>query len=152
MGKTKFRNILVLSIKPHLQLSVYAQDNMEQVRHLRKENAELREENEKLRKRNAEFDALGKVFQGDLLAQVLEHTKIVYPTNPTMQVGRYNEILIDSDESQSASSFRELENWFETNNNPCNQSLMLSVLNQLVMLSLNRLKPSGQRSFHDLEF
>ena len=84
------------------------------MRHLRQENAELREEIEKLRKRNAEIDAMGQVLQGDLLAQVLEHTKIVYPTNPTMQVARYNEIVIHSDESQSASSFRKLENWFET--------------------------------------
>eukprot|EP00802_Teleaulax_amphioxeia_P011867 Tamp_11904.p2 GENE.Tamp_11904~~Tamp_11904.p2 ORF type:complete len:151 (-),score=32.50 Tamp_11904:1246-1698(-) len=41
-----------------------------QVRRLRQENAELREENEKLRKRSAEIDAMGQVFQGDVLAQV----------------------------------------------------------------------------------
>ena len=42
------------------------------MRRLRKENAELREEMQKLRKRNAEIDAMGEVFQGDVLAQVLE--------------------------------------------------------------------------------
>ena len=42
------------------------------MRRLRKENAKLREEMEKLRKRNAEIDAMGQVFQGDVLAQVME--------------------------------------------------------------------------------
>ena len=42
------------------------------MRRLRKENAKLRDEMEKLRKRNAEIDAMGQVFQGDVLAQVME--------------------------------------------------------------------------------
>jgi len=67
---------------------------------------------EKLRKRNAEIDAMGQVFQGDALAQVLEHTKVLYPTNRTKKVGKYNEIIIDSDESKSA--YKKLENWFES--------------------------------------
>ena len=61
------------------------------MRRLRKENAELREEMEKLRKRNAEIDAMGQVFQGDALAQVLEHTK----THPLQSL--FNEYLCFDD-------------------------------------------------------
>ena len=53
---------------------------VEQMRSLQLENEKLREENEKLRKRNAEVDAMGQVFQGDLLARVLgkvsQHKKL----------------------------------------------------------------------------
>ena len=51
------------------------------MRRLRKENAELREEMEKLRKRNAEIDAMGQVFQGDVIAQVLDNLPLA-PHSP----------------------------------------------------------------------
>jgi regulator of replication initiation timing len=64
----KYDHSVVRNATNTLHICLY----IEQVRRLRQENAELREENEKLRKRSAEIDAMGQVFQGDVLAQVME--------------------------------------------------------------------------------
>ena len=73
------------------------------MRHLRQENAELREEIEKLRKRNAEIDAMGQVFQGDLIAQVLDNL----PLAPHSPQAIFNDLTDFEDFLSSHTNFWE---------------------------------------------